>query len=279
MLVIPYNARGSLSIIQHSKAFIKNVNHLKATRINFPSDTVLLSWYFETLPMQVKEFDTASTIITTNISLAGGVAKLNEEVINKQSLVALTSETRTDIDSINKFYSILNSYIPLKEARVNQILNNQNRQRCLQMKNGFSRSTQGPRFLSNQRFNTNLTNQNQTGHQVPQDRNRGYRPMVSNFKRRFREGIRCYKCGKEGHISRECRAQIASIQIPTPVVRMINRKDFPVLNNPQQRPSKRRCINRDQSPNGPQKLSQQTQPQPQLQQQQQHHHQVLQQYK
>ncbi|KAM9957080.1 hypothetical protein ACTFIR_003817 [Dictyostelium discoideum] len=40
------------------------------------------------------------------------------------------------------------------------------------MKNGFGCPTQGPRFHSNQRYNTNFTNQNQTGHQVPQDRNR-----------------------------------------------------------------------------------------------------------
>ncbi|KAM9997170.1 hypothetical protein ACTFIZ_007909 [Dictyostelium cf. discoideum] len=61
----------------------KNVNKLRNTRIKFPNDSVLL-----------------------------------------KLLVALTSDVgRSDTETTNKIYSVLDSYTPVKEVRVNQIQN------------------------------------------------------------------------------------------------------------------------------------------------------------
>lgn len=113
---------GNVSISEHSKSFIKNVNHLRNTQIKFPNDAVLLGWYFETLPIQVKDSDAASTMVTSGTNLIWSIGRLNEEVIYKQSLV--TSDIgRNETDATNKFYSVLDSYVPVKEVKINQIQN------------------------------------------------------------------------------------------------------------------------------------------------------------
>ncbi|EAL60332.1 hypothetical protein DDB_G0294302, partial [Dictyostelium discoideum AX4] len=96
-------------------------------------------------------------------------------VQGNQSLVTLTSDIgRNETDATNKFYSVLDSYVPVKEVRINQIQNyrfnnsnsqgraggsnNQDESDGQYLSNGFnngSRFNNGQRFDNNSRFSGN----------------------------------------------------------------------------------------------------------------------------
>ncbi|KAM9985683.1 hypothetical protein ACTFIZ_012335 [Dictyostelium cf. discoideum] len=95
------------------KGIYQVCNHVKATQINFPNDSVLLSWYYETLLIQVRDSDAASIVITSNTSLAGALITFEPD--------------KTDPETINKFYSVLTSYVPIKDVKLNMVQNNSNR--------------------------------------------------------------------------------------------------------------------------------------------------------
>ncbi|KAM9950985.1 hypothetical protein ACTFIT_009742 [Dictyostelium discoideum] len=116
---------------------------------NFPNDAVLLGWYFETLPIQVKDSDAASTIVTSGTNLIGGIGRSYQQ-------------------------AIVDSYVPVKEVRINQIQNyrfnnsnsqgraggsnNQDESDGQYLSNGFnngSRFNNGQRFDNNSRFSGN----------------------------------------------------------------------------------------------------------------------------